>query len=411
MSGSHSHSHATPPDVEVGRLPRLVLVTGIVLAAVATVIGVVVLWPSADARVPPVPYAAEGAETVSAEVVSLSEPCPVIAVDPAVPPTGEQPVFPENCNEATFSVEGESRDVTFQVPPNVIYAGLRAGDAVQLIAFPGVDGQVQYGFLGVDRDFPIALMALLFVIVTALVARLRGLLALLGLVIAGYVLAKFMLPALLAGESGFGVALAGSSLIMIVVLYLAHGVSIRTSAALGGTLIAVLITAVIGLWGVDSARLSGIRDDDAELLLLHAPDLSFPGLLASAMIIAGLGVLNDVTITQTSAVWELRAAAPEMSRRELFSSGMRIGRDHIASSIYTIVFAYAGTALVVLMLISLFDRPLLDLFVDESIGEEVVRTLASATGLVLAVPITTAIAALTVGGPVRSRAGNGARRA
>jgi uncharacterized membrane protein len=125
-------------------------------------------------------------------------------------------------------------------------------------------------------------------------------------------------------------------------------------------------------------------------------NVSFQGLLTCAVIIAGLGVLNDVTITQASAVWELRSAAPEMSRRALFGSGMRIGRDHIASTIYTIVFAYAGAALSVLLLLFLYDRPLLDLLSTEAIAEEVTRTLASAIGLVLAVPATTAIAVAVV---------------
>ena len=97
-------------------------------------------------------------------------------------------------------------------------------------------------------------------------------------------------------------------------------------------------------------------------------------------------------------MWELRGAAPEMTRRRSSRSGMRIGRDHIASTIYTIVFAYAGTSLVVLLLLSLYDRPLLDLLTDEAIAEEVVRTLASGIGLVLAVPLTTAIATLTLPG-------------
>ena len=121
-------------------------------------------------------------------------------------------------------------------------------------------------------------------------------------------------------------------------------------------------------------------------------------LLTCAIIVAGLGVLIDVSITQSSAVWELRAAAPSLGRRELFRSGMRIGRDHIASTIYTIVFAYAGAALPVLLLLFLYERPVLDLLQTESMSEEIVRTLASAIGLVLAVPVTTAIAALTVGG-------------
>ncbi|WP_203336364.1 YibE/F family protein [Nocardioides limicola] len=393
------HSHVQHgPDPEVGQLARTLLIGGLLLAGVATVISVWMLWPAAEDRVDTVPYAVEGSHTLSAEVLTVGSVCPVIVVDPAVP--GGSFDFPDGCNEVTFSVPEEAAPVTLQVPPYLARAGLRAGDKVQLFVIPDATPEgALYGVVGIERSTPIALLAVIFVIVTGLVARLRGLLALVGLVFAGFVLAEFMLPALLAGQTGFGVALAGSSLIMIVVLYLAHGVSIRTSAALAGTLISVLITAMIGLWGIRSARLSGISDDTGELLMLHASDISYSGLLASAVIIAGLGVLNDVTITQTSAVWELRAAAPQMSRARLFSSGMRIGRDHIASSIYTIVFAYAGTALALLMLISIYDRPLLGLFVDEPIGEEVVRTLASAIGLVLAVPVTTAIAALTVAGP------------
>jgi uncharacterized membrane protein len=121
--------------------------------------------------------------------------------------------------------------------------------------------------------------------------------------------------------------------------------------------------------------------------------------MTCAIIVAGLGVLNDVTITQASAVWELRGAAPGLTRRQLFAGGMRIGRDHIASTIYTIVFAYAGTALIVLLLLQLYGLPFLDLLATEEIGQEVVRTLATSIGLVLAVPVTTAIAVATVPRP------------
>ena len=124
--------------------------------------------------------------------------------------------------------------------------------------------------------------------------------------------------------------------------------------------------------------------------------MSFQGLLVAAMILAGLGVLNDVTITQASAVWELRVASPEMSRSQLFTSAMRIGRDHIASSIYTIVFAYLGTALTVFLVIQLYDRSVYDLLGTEEIATEIVRALSSSIGLVLAVPVTTLIAVVTV---------------
>jgi uncharacterized membrane protein len=273
---------------------------------------------------------------------------------------------------------------------------LRVGDRVTLVAIPG-DGVPTLAWVGVDRTVPIGWMAGLFVLVVGLIARLRGLLALVGLAVAGAVVAYFMLPALLTGESGLAVALVGSSAIMFVVLYLAHGASVRTSTALAGTLFGLGVTAVLGLTAIQVARLTGLGDEAGNLLRVQAPDLDFRGVLTCAVIVAGLGVLNDVTITQSSAVWELRDAAPGLSRPQLFASGMRIGRDHLASSIYTIVFAYAGAALASLLLISIFDRPLLDVLSAEVIAEEVMRTLASAIGLDLAVPATTLVAALTVG--------------
>jgi len=241
------------------------------------------------------------------------------------------------------------------------------------------------------------------VVVVAAVARLRGVLALIGLGFGAFILVKFMLPALLTGESGLGVALVGSSAIMFVVLYLAHGFSMRTSAALAGTLLGVVITAFIGVISVKSSRLSGISDETGAILSTFAGNVNFQGLLTCALIVAGLGVLNDVTITQASAVWELRAAAPDMPRGRLFTSSMRIGRDHIASTIYTIVFAYAGAALSVLLLLYFYQRPILDLLSTEDIAEEITRTLASSIGLVLAVPITTWIAVLTIAPKTRVR--------
>ena len=255
--------------------------------------------------------------------------------------------------------------------------------------------------MGVDRKPPLGWLALAFLLVVAVIARLRGLLAIVGLVFAGLVIGYFMLPALLAGESGLAVALVGSTAIMFVVLYLAHGPSVRTSTALAGTLMGLLVTAGIGVLAIHTARLSGLGGESSLLLRNQAEQLDFRGLLTCAVIVAGLGVLNDVTITQSSSVWELREAAPHLTRRQIFTSGMRIGRDHIASTIYTIVFAYAGTAVATMLLISLYDRPLIDVLSDEAIAEEVARTLASAIGLVLAVPATTAIAAATVAPAVR----------
>jgi len=216
-------------------------------------------------------------------------------------------------------------------------------------------------------------------------------LALLGLGFAAVVVVEFILPALVQGESPLWVGLTGSAAIMFVVLYLAHGFSLRTTTALLGTFAGLALTALTGGVAVRAAHLTGITSDDNSLLAQMAGQIDPRGLLTCGIILAGLGVLNDVTITQASAVWELREAAPGMAPRRLYGTAMRIGRDHIASTIYTIVFAYAGVALPVLLLIDLYGQPLGTVLTSPDIAEELVRTMASAIALVLAVPLTTAL--------------------
>ena len=167
------------------------------------------------------------------------------------------------------------------------------------------------------------------------------------------------------------------------------------------------MTTGLGALGVSMARLSGISSEETLALTNLLGDLDFPDILTCGLVIAGLGVLNDVTITQASSVWEVRAAGPHLSRGQLFASGMRIGRDHIASTIYTIVFAYAGAALSLLLLLSLYEQPLNLLLSTEQFSEEIIRTLGSGIGLVLSVPLTTGVAALTVAGAAAAGGGSG----
>lgn len=406
MSAGHGHSHggSHSPDAPSDRRARVILLVFLGLVAAVTLVGLAALWPAEEDLPDDVPFAAEGVVNVDAEIVSVGDPCPVIVVGPGMPDDAADQEFPENCNTITARLlDGPDADteVVVQTETSTTRSSLGAGDDIVLMRFPDQAGQTEpiYAFSHVHREFPLAAMTLLFVVVVAIVARLRGILALVGLGIAALIVWKFMIPGLLAGESGVAVAVVGSVLIMYVVLYLAHGPSVRTSTALAGTLLALAITALLGAWAVSASRLSGMSDEGGEFLQLYADGLDFQALLTAGIIIAGLGVLNDVTITQASAVFELRAAAPSMTRRELFGRGMRIGRDHIASTIYTIVFVYAGTALGLLLLLSLYDRPLLDVLSSDELSEEIVRTLASAIGLVASVPITTAIAAATVSAP------------
>jgi uncharacterized membrane protein len=399
MAGGHSHDQGDLGSVAVAARSRMVLLGLLALVAVATVVGVFQLWPDskAVARVgSDVQFAAPGVTFPHAEVTRVLPPCDPGSFDE--PPAQGGPT----CGQIDVTVTsgpGRGQKARVQVSGSIAGAGLTNGDSVQLMRLPesrGVPASAMYSFFGVDRTRSLSIMTVVFVLIVLAVARLRGLMALVGLVFSGLVLVKFMLPALLVGESGLAVALVGAAAIMFVVLYLAHGPSLRTSTALAGTLVGIGITALVAQTAVGTNRLSGVGDETGAFLTSFVGDLNFQGLLTCAIIVAGLGVLNDVTITQSSAVWELRAAAPDMPRLGLFRSAMRIGRDHIASTIYTIVFAYAGAALSVLLLLFLYDRPVLDLLGTEDIAGEVVRTLSSAIGLVLAVPITTAIAALTV---------------
>ncbi|MBA3781341.1 MAG: YibE/F family protein [Nocardioides sp.] len=396
MGTGHTHRADSHGDgFEVARTPRLVLLTSLILAAVVSVIGVLALWPSSadvDDVVEAVEFAAPGVTFPTAVVDSVQPSCP--RAENGGVTSGE------SCGniEATVSNgAGKGESVTVPVAPQVTDSGLVPGDDVRLQRTPAAEGaDASYGYFGTERPTPLLVMTLVFALLVVVVARWRGLLALVGLAFSGLLIWEFMLPALLTGESGLLVGLSGSATIMFVVLYLTHGVSMRTSAALAGTLAGVLVTAGIGVVAVSATRLTGIADESAGLLSSYVGDLSFQSLMACATIVAGLGVLNDVTITQSSSVWEIRAASPTMSRGQVFASGMRIGRDHIASIIYTIVFAYAGTALAVLLILQLYGLPVSVLLTTEEIGEEIVRTLASGIGLVLAVPLTTAIAAMTV---------------
>lgn len=412
MAGGHGHSHdpESLSAVEVGTRSRLALILVLTLAGALTLFGLVRYWPDAEKTADAVTateFAAPGVTFPLATVTDVLPVCPqtVGGQEPA-PEVGEPDTGGATaCGRITVRLDEVSGDsgaasLSVEVPPAVTESGLSNGDRVQLMRVPAQEGVPEaYSFLQIQRGTPLAVLAILFVVVVAIVARVRGLLALVGLAFGGFILIAFMLPALLEGRSGLLVASVGSSAIMFVVLYLAHGLSIRTSTALAGTLFGVAITAVLGIAGVGVARLSGVANDESATLASFVQHMSPRELLTAAIIVAGLGVLNDVTITQSSAVWELRGAAPHLGRLALFRSGMRIGRDHIASTIYTIVFAYAGAALPVLMLLFLYERPVLELLQTESLAEEIVRTLASAVGLVLAVPATTAIAALTVSGP------------
>ena len=384
-SHDHSHGHdpdAPPPSPEVLlRRRRAVWLMLLVLVpvALATVVGLFVLWPddrpttaqlAAEAALPP------GIQYVDATVVSLeacdtAERCAVVEVT-------------EGSGAGDYTLIG--------LPPEVLTAGVAEGDSFVLTRDAGAEGGATYNFYDYERDLPILTLAVAFALVVAVVARLRGLAALVGLGFAFFVLLQFVLPGILADTSPTLVTLVGSSAIMFVVLYLAHGFSARTTTALIGTLFGLALVAVLGSVSVEVASLLGLTSEETVTLSTYDPALDFSGLVMAGIVVAGLGVLNDVTITQASAIWQLREASPETTWRELYRRGMAIGRDHIASTVYTLVFAYAGASLPLLLLFELYAQPAW-VVITSALAEEVVRTLVGSIALVLAVPVTTAVGA------------------
>ena len=394
---THSHSLDRPRRQEAARHRRAlgVLIVALIPLGVWTLAGLIYLWPgdiSAHVNADIAGNSVPGVTYPTARITTVIE-----ASCEGLP--GSTPgVNDQRCANLTAQlVEGpeQGQQVTVAITNAVYSSGAEVGQQIKLIRLPPTDGQpAQYQFSDFERRTPLLVLSLVFATVVVAVARWRGFASLVGLVFAGFILVKFMFPALVSGANPIWVGLIGSSAIMFVVLYAAHGFSARTSTALVGTLFGLILTAAIGYAATRWAHLTGVASEEDYVLAAAAPDLRLTSVVICGIIVAGLGVLNDVTITQASAVWELADSGTERSR--LFSRAMRIGRDHIASTVYTIAFATAGAVLPVLLLIAIYNRPLLQVIQGEQFASEVIRTLVGSVGLVLAVPLTTAIGVAVV---------------
>lgn len=371
-----SHSHDVSGVFSLGqrRKVRWILAALVLPLAIVTAVLLIVMWPRGESLVGSVPINATGVERTSGVITSIGE----------MDETGQTPI----------TMETDGAEVPVHVPYEIVQNGLAVGDNIWATFNPhAIDTGTPYVFSDFVRTVPLAVLAGIYLLSVLIVARLKGLMAMVGLGVSLGIVGVFILPALMSGSQPLAVILVGAAAMMFSSIYLAHGISIRTTTAVLGTFGGLLITLGVSLWAVDSMRLTGTSSDDALVLMGEIPGLDMSSILLCGMLLAGLGALNDVTITQVSTVWELHAANPAMARRRLFTQGMAVGRDHIASTVYTLAFAYVGTALPILMSAALMQRSTVDLLQVSQISEEIARTLTASVGLVLAIPITTAIAA------------------
>ncbi len=338
--------------------------------------------------------APEGAEGESAPDAEAPAPAPAPEQEPAPESGAEAPAAPAPPAPPAPAAPAADTNVV-DVAPHQVVDTASIGNT--------------YTFLDMDRTTTIWLWLGATVLLIILVGMTRGVLSLIGLGITLAAVMGFLVPALLRGGDPVALAITAGAAILFPVLFLVHGINWKSASALAGTLTTMVLAAGLANLAISTSQLRGLGNEDNLLIQLYLPDVSVTGLLLAGFIIGALGVLNDVTIAQASTVQELYEAAPRSRPMEVFRSAMRVGRDHIASMVYTLVLAYLGTALPLSILLSVSDRPLMQSLTSDVVATELLRSTIGAVALVLAVPITTLIAAYTVAPegmkfPKRSRA-------
>jgi uncharacterized membrane protein len=398
-----AHSHADgDARVEIPRRTRRALTAIAVVLGVATLVGVVALRAPGDVGRRSGPDIGLVSDVYEASVRSTREaPC-----------TGTTEADRVRCTEVRFHLNqgpDKGKTISIDFPESPTSPSLDEGDRVVLSYDPRAESGFRYQYSDRQRRPVLIWLTVIFAIAVVALGRLRGAAALVGLAASIVVLLTFVLPAILDGRSPVLVAVVGASAIAYLALYLANGFSAKTTVALLGTLGALALTVLLASIFTSLADISGFASEEALLVKLGDRGLDLSGVVLGGMVIGALGALDDMTVTQAAAVWELRAANPQMPRRSVFRSAMRIGRAHVASTVNTLALAYAGAAMPLLILLLQSRQSLGTVANSETIAIEILAALVGSIGIVASVPLTTWVASRVVGGGrLRARARRGA---
>ncbi|MCS4536005.1 YibE/F family protein [Corynebacterium sp. HS2168-gen11] len=393
-----------PSHQHTWTLWRVVLFVFLILWGAASIIGTAMLWPGdKQPNIAPEFYSAFslGHKQVAGTVVSedqgacnAPESGQVFDTSPRIAPGST-----ENCNwfivELTEGEHAGKRTLLVNTG-QVGDPELAVGAHIKLLESSSDTGEKSYAFGDIDRTIPLAIWACIFAASIIALALMRGVRALVGLIITMAIVGYFTLPALLLGENPMAIAVFSGALILLTVVIFVHGFNWKSASALGGTLTALAISAWLATIAIDHNQLRGLGEDGNLYILLYLPDVNVIGLMLCGFTIGSLGVLNDVAIAQSSTVNELAELNPDATPWQLFVSAMRVGRDHISSMVYTLVLTYTGASLPMLLLLSVVERPLGQFFTSDIMATELMRSGVGALALTLAVPITTLFAAYTV---------------
>jgi uncharacterized membrane protein len=269
----------------------------------------------------------------------------------------------------------------------------RPGERVEVYVTLGLDNQIAYVVVDWVRRPALGWLLATFIGVAFLVAGFKGLRAVVATGASLWIVMSFVVPRIIAGGDAVWISLIGVGGILLLAIYFVHGINWSTTAALLGTFMAVAVTMALALGFTDFARLSGLGTDDAIFLLAAAPQVALRGLLLAGILIGALGALTDITIVQASVVRELAHTDPKLGFLQLYLRAMNVGRDHVGSLVNTLVLAYAGSGLSLFVLLQIYDVSFARALNLELVATEIVHTLVGSIGLILAVPLTTLLAA------------------
>lgn len=273
----------------------------------------------------------------------------------------------------------------------------KLGDIVVVSAMKDQTNNDLYIITDFVRRDALIWLFVIFITLTILVGKKRGLTSIIGMGISFLIIFKFILPQISGGQNPIFIAIVASIFIIPITFYLSHGLNKKTTAAVLGTFIALIITGLLANFFVEIAKLSGFASEEAGFLQVAKQGLiNIKGLLLAGIIVSSLGILDDITISQSSIVYQLKKATPNIPIKVLYEKAMEVGKDHIASVVNTLVLVYTGAALPLLLLFIDNPRPFGEIINYEIVAEEVVKTLVASIGLILAVPITTLISALFI---------------
>lgn len=291
-------------------------------------------------------------------------------------------------------------DATVWVGKTTGYAGFNVGDRVRVLRNPpppaGYSGPNvgRFSFADYDRRMPMAWLAAAFVVLLILGSRLAGVRALIGLGASLALVVFFVVPSILAGHSALAVALVGSLAVLLATVPLSYGLGPKSIAAWLGTALSLFVAVGLAALFTGLTHLTGTTSEQAVTLATSDHRVSLRGLLLAGMIVGALGVLVDLTVSQASTVIALRRANKALGFGGLFRAALGVGHDHIAATVNTLVFAYAGAALPTLLIFSVGGSSFTDAINSEVVAGEVVATLVGAIALIVSMPLTTALAAV-----------------